>query len=114
MLRRLLPIVLLVCLSACKDGPEVRVNISTPNPSEKWQSYQGNCYLQKNCPTGEVLVGNACVVADANNACVGGGMNYSDSRTGASGFVPYSQTDKMICFSSSDLQTLIDYCGSKK
>jgi hypothetical protein len=40
-----------------------------------------------------------------------GGVAWYDENTGQSGFTPYSQTDKHVCFTPTDLQTLMDYCG---
>jgi hypothetical protein len=42
-----------------------------------------------------------------------GGMDYFDSRKEQRGFIPYSQTDKLVCFSPTDLEALLTYCKSK-
>ena len=39
-----------------------------------------------------------------------GGMNYYDPVSDKSGFIPYSQTDKFICLTPTDAQTLFNYC----
>lgn len=41
-----------------------------------------------------------------------GGMNYSDPK-GNKGLKPYSQTDKYICFTPTEAQTLLNYCEAK-
>jgi hypothetical protein len=42
-----------------------------------------------------------------------GGMDYYDEALEQSGFTPYEATNKYICFTPTDLQTLLNYCGSK-
>lgn len=43
-----------------------------------------------------------------------GGMDFYDEKTGKSGFVYYSDTDKFICLDQVDTQTLLNYCGIKQ
>lgn len=40
------------------------------------------------------------------------GMNYSNEATGAKGLLPYSQSDKFVCFNPADAETLINYCNA--
>ncbi len=40
-----------------------------------------------------------------------GGMDFYDPNAGHGGFVPYSATDKFVCFTPPDAQTLVSACG---
>lgn len=40
------------------------------------------------------------------------GMNWANASTGQQGFVPYSSTDKYVCMTPTDAQTLFSYCRS--
>lgn len=40
-----------------------------------------------------------------------GGMDFHNPRTGTSGFLDYSLTDKFTCLTPTDTQTLLNYCG---
>lgn len=41
---------------------------------------------------------------------VAGGMDFSDAA-GTKGFVEYPKTDKFVCLTPIDTQTLLNYCG---
>lgn len=106
-------------VAACANGPKVRVYISTPQPTTQWQTADNygkyGCVDPKPCPAGYGLSGKDCVpLKTGPNACAGGGMVYSDASTNQSGFVPYYKTDKLICFTPTDAQTLLSYCNGNK
>jgi hypothetical protein len=42
-----------------------------------------------------------------------GGMEFYNENTGKSGFVKYAETKDYVCFTGTDLQTLMNYCGIK-
>ena len=42
------------------------------------------------------------------------GMEFYNEKTGATGFVEYSQTDKFVCLNQVDMQAYLNYCGGKK
>lgn len=42
------------------------------------------------------------------------GMEYSNDDGTVQGFVPYEHTDKFVCFTPGDAQTLINFCGASK
>lgn len=41
-----------------------------------------------------------------------GGMEFYDQNTDVGGFVNYAETNKFICFTPGDMQTLLNYCGT--
>lgn len=43
-----------------------------------------------------------------------GGMDFMNEATGEKGFVAYPQTDKYVCLSPQDAETLLNYCNATK
>lgn len=43
-----------------------------------------------------------------------GGMQYFDEKTSDKGFILYKDTDNYVCFTPSDAQALLSYCGGSK
>lgn len=41
-------------------------------------------------------------------------MEFYDEKTGESGNLDFSKTDKFVCFNPSDIEILLNYCGGKK
>lgn len=42
-----------------------------------------------------------------------GGMDYSDT-SGNKGFIEFYKTDKFVCFTPPDMETMLNYCGVNK
>lgn len=71
--------------------------------------------LQKLFPILFLVLVNACASGPKVTVYLSdpaaGGCEYYDPNTQAGGFVPYSSTDKFVCFNPTDAQTLINFCG---
>lgn len=134
-MKKTLAVIALLLLSACNHGPELTVYISNPekNGMDWSDEHSGKKGFIPYSETDKFVCMGSSDMGTLMNYCrnqhkslellgagpavtlylsdpLKGGMEYYDELTQQSGFISYSETDRLICLNPPDMSLLLDYC----